>query len=294
VSRRLALAAAALVAAARGGAAGEPAAYRIAPVERGGSIRGICRVDGDVARPTVPAWPAMGNDAPIPSDRVLVGEDRRLGGCVVRLARLAAGKDWPEPMRAPERVAWLTAEGGRFDPHVQWVRAGTQLGVRSRLPGDMAVHGYRDVLAETQFNFMVRPGAEKDDVSDAHLLDPGVYFVTEDGRHALTAYVHVVAHPYVDLTSERARPGREAGEYVLEDVPPGEHEVMAWHEGMGQEGGPPHGPLRYSPETTLRKRATVAPGRPSYVDFEFPAPPPPRIPPAPASTSPKPEEPASR
>jgi hypothetical protein len=150
----------------------------------------------------------------------------------------------------------------------------------------MAVHGYRDVLAKTQFNFLVPPGAEKDDVAEAHLLDPGVYFVTEDARHALTAYVHVVAHPYVDLTSERARPGREAGEYVLDDVPPGEHEVVAWHEGMGQEGGPPHGPLRHSPETTLRKRVTVAGGRPSFVDFDFPAPPPPAVPG-------RPEEPAT-
>jgi hypothetical protein len=270
----LVLAAVATLVAGTRARAGEGAPpYVVVPVERGGTVRGICTVSAEVTPPPLPPWPAMGNDREIPSDRVRTGPDRRLGGCVVRIAKVAAGKDWPEAMRAKERVAWVELDGGRFVPHVQWARAGTQLAFRSRLPGDSNVHGYRDSTARTQFNFALGAGVERADVGDAFLEGPALYLLRIDSARgdAFRAYVHVVENPYCDVTSHEASKDRKAGEFLLSDVPPGEHEVLAWHERFEPDldalrsPARPMGPV----DVVLRKTVKVVAGETTFADFEF-------------------------
>jgi hypothetical protein len=48
----------------------------------------------------------------------------------------------------------------------------------------------------------------------------------------MSAYVHVVEHPYFDVTSAEAKGDRKPGEFLLENVPAGEYELVCWHEGM--------------------------------------------------------------
>jgi hypothetical protein len=51
--------------------------------------------------------------------------------------------------------------------------------------------------------------------------------MTCNGGHLwMNAEILVVAHPYYAVTDQ-------TGRYELDDVPPGEYEVMAWHEGWG-------------------------------------------------------------
>jgi hypothetical protein len=249
---------------------------RVIPVASGGTIRGTCRVTEVVEPPLVRAWPGMGADRDFPSDRVALGPGRRLGGCVVSLPAVAQGQDWPEAMRAKDRVAWIEVRAGAYRPHVQLVRAGTRLAFRSRIPGDPNVHGYRGDRSKTQFNFLLAAGVEAADV-DATLLEiPAVYFVTEDGRSALTAYVHALANPYADLTHATDLDGKAPGDYVLRDVPAGEHRLRAWHEGMAQEEIRVEGRFagyRYSPDVVLERTVKVEAGRDTVVDFDFEAPP---------------------
>jgi hypothetical protein len=250
--------------------------YRVVPVERGGTIRGTCRVTEAVEPPRLRAWPGMGADRDMPSERVALGPGRRLGGCVVTLPTVARGKEWSAALRSKDRVAWIDVRDGAYRPHVQVVRVGTQLAFRSRIAGDINVHGYRGSIENTQFNFLLAGNSELSDVDKAFLEVPGVYYVTEDMRAHFTAYVHVVANPYVDLTYPSEVEGKPPGDYVLRDLPAGEHRLRAWHEGMGQEERRLEGRFagyRYSPDVVLERTVTVEAGKEVVVDFDFEAPP---------------------
>ena len=54
---------------------------------------------------------------------------------------------------------------------------------------------------------------------------PGLVNVRCNGGHSwMNAEIMVVSHPYYAVTDER-------GEFELTDVPPGQYEIVAWHEG---------------------------------------------------------------
>jgi hypothetical protein len=264
----------------RGADAGEPEppAYReVAPdaARATGSVAGVCRAAAGIEAPVLDAWPAMGAERAAPSPRVAIGEGRALGGCVVRIPALREGKPWPEAMRREERVAWIEARDGAFVPAVQWVRPGTHLGFRSRLSGDLPVHGYRGAFDRTQFNFLVGPGREVK-AAAAVLEAPGLHFATDDGRHHFWAHVFVAENPYVAVTSAEASEGLGAGAYRIEGVPPGDHEVVGWHAGMRLAAAPGRGggAYRWSGDVVVRRRVRVRAGETSFVDLDYADPPP--------------------
>jgi hypothetical protein len=78
---------------------------------------------------------------------------------------------------------------------------------------------------------------------------PGIVKVFCDIHSHMTATVMVFNHPWF------AVPG-EDGRFELPAVPPGDREITAWHERLG--------------DTTLRVR--VDPGRPAEADFVLPVP----------------------
>jgi hypothetical protein len=199
--------------------------------------------------------------------------------CVVYLERAPEGvatKAWPEAMRAEDRVARLDVVPGAYEPHVQWVRAGTRLAFRSALGADINVHGFRGAgRADTAFNFALPPGVSLDGFAGAFLERPGWVFVTDDFRGGYWAYVFVSTHPYVDVTTRVVNWGRGPGDFVLSEVPPGEHTVVCWHDGFELRTHPRDSQrLRYepSPPVTLTRRVKVEAGADAVVDFEFPAP----------------------
>ena len=65
----------------------------------------------------------------------------------------------------------------------------------------------------------------------------------------MSATVMVFEHPWFTIPDER-------GTFDLSGVPPGTHQITAWHERLG--------------DTTLQLR--VEPGRPATIDFVLPVP----------------------
>jgi hypothetical protein len=84
----------------------------------------------------------------------------------------------------------------------------------------------------------------------------------------------VSPHPYVEIPSATAAPGRAPGEYRLEEVPPGDYEVVCRHEPMDRrEEQVPGGGVRYrtGPVLEVRRRVRVAPDAIVTLDFDVPA-----------------------
>jgi hypothetical protein len=89
------------------------------------------------------------------------------------------------------------------------------------------------------------------------------------GHIWMNGIVLVVTHPYYAITDAN-------GEYRLTDVPPGEYEIVAWHEGWRVAREEPvldvgtqtkTRRLFYTDPLTWRKRVTIAPNGHSIVDF---------------------------
>ena len=213
------------------------ASYRVAPVERGGTISGACRLAGRPEPVRLRSWPGMGVEGGQDDGSITTGEGQALEGCVVRLARVDQGKDWPVAMRSPEPATTIDIQPGHYEPRISLARPGSSLTLVSHLQAhtNTNVHVYANVFSrETVLNLAVDAGLTLKPA--APFMDrPGVYYVTEDMRRAFTAWIHVLANPYAELTSAQPSPGRPAGTFRLEDVPPGDYDLVCWHEPMDRQ-----------------------------------------------------------
>ena len=187
--------------------------YKVVPVKDGGSVRALCRLTA--AATLAPLSIFKDNDKGCgakehPSERaVFDAATLGLGGCVVSLRRIEAGKDWPEASKPDDRTFVLDQHGCVYVPHVGVVRTGTQMVVVNSDRADHNIHGFRLTLADTMFNFASEPGTRKD-VQEAFIERPGAYPMKCDIHPWMSAYVIAVGHPYVDLTSAQADADEEA------------------------------------------------------------------------------------
>lgn len=246
----------------------KPPSYRvIARTPEWGRIEGTCRLTQAVEVPTVIFGCEKKRE--LPSPRVVFDAPRLgLADCVVSIVAIDAGKAWPVSMRLAgrEAVAGTTDEG--YVPHVQWVRAGTQLAWFNDSGFEDNVHGYRED-GRTQANFL-SPKGSRQEPSGLFLAKPGVFSFRADICTGASSFVHVSEHPYV------FGPTTRSGRYELTEVPPGQYVVRCRHAGMGHdavrgEDGRITG-YRYDPPIERRKTVTVEPGGVVQVDFEIPAP----------------------
>lgn len=244
--------------------------YVVDGVKHRGSVRGMCRLVGEAHPARLAAWPGMGTEAGQDDESVSSGPGQALGGCFVALAGIARGKDWPAPMRSEDRRFMLTVKPGRYEPHVAWVRTGTQVDFRSEIPMAISVrmlHSHRGTIA----NLSVSPGTTLTDVAMAFLSSPGFVQVTEDVRRAFNAWLLVSPHPYVEITSAESTAERGAGEYRLDDVPVGDYEVVCRHEPMDRrEVRLPGRAVHYEagPFVEVRRRVRVDADATVTLDFD--------------------------
>ena len=257
--------------------------YKVAAVEGGGTVRGVCRLAGDPARPPLEIF--KDNDKGCgakqqPTERLVVGAGQALANCFVSVRGVKAGKDFPAEMRGEDRAFTLDQKGCRYRPHVGFLRVLTQVVVKNSDGADHNIHGYLGSFASTKFNFSSAPGSTIPDAQSAFLEDAGEYLVKCDIHPWMSAVLHVVTDPYHDVTGAQDAPGRKAGEFVIEDVPPGEYDVVCWHEGMEEHPVMADGKIAsysYSPDVwgvaSPQGKVKVAAGQTATVDFEFQAPP---------------------
>jgi plastocyanin len=197
----------------------------------------------------------------------------------VSVRGIKAGKDFPAEMRGEDRSFLLDQKGCRYHPHVGFLRVGTQLVVKNSDGADHNIHGYLGSFAATKFNFSSSPQSTIPDAQSAFLEDAGEYLVKCDIHPWMSAVLHVVTDPYHDVTAAEDAPGKKAGEFVIDGVPPGEYEVDAWHEGMVESPQMNDGKIAsysYSPDVrgkaSPQAKVAVAAGQTATVDFTFEAP----------------------
>ncbi len=108
-----------------------------------------------------------------------------------------------------------------YIPHVQGMRTGQSLAIKTSDPTAHNVHGFGKV--NRSFNRSQPPGAADIVMRMRRDESQPPMKVKCDIHPWMNAYVAVVPHPYFAVTGE-------SGEFELPNLPPGTYTIEAWHE----------------------------------------------------------------
>jgi len=155
----------------------------------------VCDVDGNRQRP---------------SERLLISGSGGVANAVVHLEEIQQGK----PL--PTAGARLDQRNCRYDPHIVILPRKAELTMSS---GDKILHNIH-MFDAANYNI---PFPNMDSVTKK-MRKAGVVSVQCDAGHGwMSAYIHVVNHPYYVVTDAE-------GNFKLTDVPPGKYTLKMWHE----------------------------------------------------------------
>jgi hypothetical protein len=203
------------------------AGYQVISVAGGGTIRGTVKWQG--ALPHL-ITSEINKDTQIcdPQDqkrrdleRLLVGPNNGVANAVVFLKNITRGK----AMDLPVSRRFLNQRNCRYEPHILLVPVQASLTVKS---SDPLLHTVQ-MSGSSDYNLPFTTAGQE-------IARP----MTREGTASLRCNVHVwmngemvvARHPYYAVTD----PG---GNFELTQVPPGDYEIVAWHEGWKVVGESP-------------------------------------------------------
>jgi carboxypeptidase family protein len=201
-------------------AAAAQSTYQVVQLTQTGTISGTVKWSGPT--PRVPSFP-IDKDPQICDpdsrktrdlERLLIGPQNGVANTVVFIKDISRGKamDIPEPRR------FLDQKQCRYEPHILLVPQTGQLKLNSQDAVLHTVHMDGAATYNLPFPFVNQPVMRA-------MPTAGLVNVRCNGGHAwMNAEIMVVSHPYYAVTDE-------SGRFELTDVPPGQYQIVAWHEG---------------------------------------------------------------
>ncbi|MGA3103313.1 MAG: carboxypeptidase regulatory-like domain-containing protein [Terriglobales bacterium] len=194
--------------------------YQVVAVEDGGTIRGTVKWQGSLPH-LVPS--EINKDAQIcdPSgekhrdlERLVVAPGGGVANTVVFLRNITHGKS----MDLPVQRRFLNQKNCRYEPHILLVPAQATLTVKSSDPLLHTVH----MSGRADYNLPFT--AEGQEITRP-MTRAGVVSLRCNAGHVwMNGEMIVASHPYYAVTDSD-------GNFSLTDVPPGQYEIVAWHEG---------------------------------------------------------------
>ena len=194
--------------------------YQVISVQDGGTISGTVKWEG----PLPHLAPALINKDPQVCDpqgqkhrdleRLLIGHNGGVANTIVYLKGITRGKamDLPEPRQ------FLNQKNCRYEPHILLVPLQGNIKIESSDPLLHTVH----MSGAAEYNL---PFPFKDQVVSRVMTREGQVDLRCNAGHVwMNAEMMVAPHPYFAVTDAN-------GEFQITQVPPGEYEIVAWHEG---------------------------------------------------------------
>lgn len=214
------------------------AEYREVTVENGGTVTGKVTFQGALPEdavehfPVSGKWPGCGTGI---RDVVRIDvKDGALRGVFVLLDGITRGKTWPaEPKSAP----LLDQKNCVFLPELQIVRAGTRLIVRNSDPEVLHNVNIRELIDTASGRTIERmlfniaqpvPGDVKMKIKPetSPFLNVGCEL-----HNFMVGHILAPEHPYAAVV-------KPDGTFRIDDVPPGEYSLVAWHPRLGKKTTP--------------------------------------------------------
>jgi hypothetical protein len=249
-----------------GGRAAAQADYTAITVQNGGAIAGTVTWTGPVPKLTklpISKNPEVCDPEGMKTrdlERLVINSDGNgVANTVVFLRGITQGK----AMDLPENRMQLDQKTCRYVPHILIVPAAGTLKIESEDPVLHTVQMFGVATNNIPFPFQHQ-------FIPVTLPRNGVVELKCNAGHVwMNANLLVVKHPYYAVTDEH-------GSYKLSDVPPGEYEIVAWHEGwqvlseakvldVGAQVEVRR-PI-YSSPVTWTKKVNVKASEPTVVDF---------------------------
>lgn len=199
--------------------------YQVITVNDGGTITGSVKWSGPL--PKIPSL-VINKDPEICDpqaqkkrdlERLVVSADGGVANTVVFLKDITKGK----AMDLPEGRQFLNQRTCRYEPHLLLVPANGTLQLKSSDPVLHTVHMSGSADYNLPFPFANQT------VSRTMNRDGLVDLRCNAGHVWMNAEMLVVQHPYYAVTDED-------GNFKLTNVPPGDYEIEAWHEGWKVTG----------------------------------------------------------
>ena len=197
-----------------------------------GRIRGTVRFEGALEAAEFEAITenqnVCGDSAPL--QRLALGENLGVRHAFVYLEGvppIGSAIDRPSASTEPVLVDQRECE---YVPHALVVPVETRAAVTNSDAILHNVHGRRDTGdgLQTIFN-LAQPLRGQRTTINSPLTEPGiVYLSCEAGHPWMSAHILVADHAYVAVTDG-------AGEFLIDNVPPGTYDIKMWHEGVRLE-----------------------------------------------------------
>lgn len=200
-------------------------AYQTITVNDGGTITGSVKWSGPVPK-IAPIVINKDTEVCDPQaqkkrdlERLVVAANGGVANTVVFLKDIKKGKE----MDLPEGRQFLNQRTCRYEPHVLLVPDNGTLHLKSSDPVLHTVH----MSGASDYNL---PFPFANQTVSRTMNREGVVDLRCNAGHVwMNAEMLVVSHPYYAVTDED-------GYFKLTDVPPGEYEIEAWHEGWKVTG----------------------------------------------------------
>jgi hypothetical protein len=194
--------------------------YQVISFQNGGTIRGAVKwqgaqphlVSSEINKDTQVCDPLGQKHRDL--ERLLISPSSGVANTVVYLRNITRGK----AMELPAQRRFLDQKSCRYEPHILLVPSQATLTVRD---SDPLLHTVQ-MSGNADYNLpFVREGQE---ISRPMTREGVVSLRCNAGHVWMNAEMIVARHPYYTVTDQD-------GNFELTNVPPGDYEIVAWHEG---------------------------------------------------------------
>src|SRR5580704_8970952 len=209
-----------------GKAAGQSSRYQVVSVANGGIIKGTVKWSGP--EPHLGSFPITKDPQICDPDshksrdleRLVIGSQGGVANTVVFIKNISSGKAFDLP---PSRRS-LDQHLCRYEPHILLVPEHAALEMKSSDATLHTIHMDGAATYNLPFPFQNQPVTR--DMNTAGLVN-----LRCNGGHVwMNAEMFVAPHPYYAVTDG-------SGAFQLTDVPAGDYQIVAWHEGWKVLGG---------------------------------------------------------
>ena len=155
-------------------------------------------------------------DAKALSEKFIVDKNNNLKNVLVWIHGPAVVDYKGDTLKEP---AVIDQAGCVYKPHVQGIMKGQELLIKN---SDATLHNIHSMaVINNQFNFAMPKVVKSKSTSFDKIEDP--FYIKCDVHPWMKTWIGVFDHPFFATTDD-------SGYYKIENIPPGDYRVIAWHE----------------------------------------------------------------